>query len=145
MRPLPPVDELELVQAHALVDELVLRDLLVLGEGVVPIRLGEWRNDAEQRLPLGDRQAGIREPSRAADDDHGEHESRHGIEPQPHGTELIFPVWRDHSLPRLLRLWHVSIFPENERMLSVKGAARGGQCAETARRVTWGLGKGTAS
>src|SRR5690606_7899292 len=57
MRPLPPVNRLEAFQAHPLVDELVLRDLTIFLEGHLPVRFGQWRDGAQNGLPLGDRQA----------------------------------------------------------------------------------------
>ena len=82
--PLPPEDALELGERHALVELLVLRDLLVLGEFLLPLRLGERRNDAVDRLPCGDRQAGLGEPCRAAHHHHGhDHQGDHD-QPCPH-------------------------------------------------------------
>ena len=58
MRPFPPEDRLERVNRHALVDLAELRDLLVLQEFFLPIGIVERRDDAMDRLPFRDRQAG---------------------------------------------------------------------------------------
>jgi hypothetical protein len=55
VRPFPPVDHLEFRKAHAAIDDLIFGDLPVFLEGLMPIRLAERRDGAEQRLPLGDR------------------------------------------------------------------------------------------
>src|SRR5690606_25156872 len=46
MRPFPPEDDLELVEVHALVDLLVLRNLAVLVELLEPFRLVHRRDHA---------------------------------------------------------------------------------------------------
>ena len=84
VRPLPPEDRLELGEAHALVELLVFRDLLVFGEFLLPLGVGQRRDDAVDRLPFGDRQAGIGEPRGAADQEQREHDDQHDIEPAAH-------------------------------------------------------------
>ena len=54
----PQKDRLEVGEAHAGVHQLVLRDLPVFLEFGLPGGLGERRQDAGDRLPFGDRQAG---------------------------------------------------------------------------------------
>jgi hypothetical protein len=55
--PFPPIDELEVFQAHALVDELVFRNLPVLLQRFLPVGFVERRNGPQNGLPFGDRQA----------------------------------------------------------------------------------------
>src|SRR5689334_7456866 len=74
MKVLPPEDALELFERHAAVDLLILGRLPVLLEGLMPLRLSERRYGADDRLPLDDRQAGMREARDAADHHHREHE-----------------------------------------------------------------------
>ena len=71
---LPPEDALELGERHALVHLLVLGRQLVLLERLLPLGLGQRRQRADDRLPLDDRQARMREARDAADDDHREHQ-----------------------------------------------------------------------
>ena len=75
MRVFPPEDALELVERHAAID------LPVLGRRAGTSRTSaahcasrQRRQRADDRLPLGDRQARVREPGDAADDDHREHQ-----------------------------------------------------------------------
>ncbi len=81
MAPLPPVDGLEATQSHARVDQLVLRDALVLLEFLGPGLVGQRWNGPGDRLPFGDRQAGIGETRRPPDHHHGEHQRGHGEQP----------------------------------------------------------------
>src|SRR6185503_15958876 len=67
VRPLPPEDGLELAERHAAIEQLVLRDRFVLVELGLPRGLRQRRDRAADRLPLGDRKAGLGEPRRAAD------------------------------------------------------------------------------
>ena len=60
VRPFPPVDKLEVAERHAGVHDAVLGDRLVLLERRLPVGFVERGNGAEQRLPLGDRQARTR-------------------------------------------------------------------------------------
>ena len=77
VRPLPPEDRLELAEAHAGIELPVFRDLLVLRKLLLPVGIGERRDDAVDRLPFGDRQTGIGEPRRAADQEQREHHQQH--------------------------------------------------------------------
>jgi hypothetical protein len=56
----PPEDQLELVEAHALVDELILGCELILLERLLPLRVRHRRQRADDRLPFDDRQARMR-------------------------------------------------------------------------------------
>jgi hypothetical protein len=76
MEILPPEDALELRERHRVIDVAEFGRRLVLGERVVPVGRVERRQRADDRLPLGDRQAGMREPRHAAHDDHREHQQR---------------------------------------------------------------------
>jgi hypothetical protein len=81
MRPFPPVDELEVIERHAAIDEAIFRNLPVFLEGRLPIGRAERRYGAEQGLPFGDRQAGMSEPGCAADDHHYEDQGCNKPEP----------------------------------------------------------------
>jgi hypothetical protein len=52
--PLPPEDGLELLEAHATIDALILRDGLVFIEFRLPIGLRQRRHDPGDRLPFDD-------------------------------------------------------------------------------------------
>ena len=64
--PLPPVNELELGKAHALVLQLVLGRVPVLVELGRPIRRIHRRQRPRHRAPFGNREARIRQPRRPA-------------------------------------------------------------------------------
>ena len=84
--PFPPVDDLELVEGHAPVDELVLRNLAVLVEFGLP-RCGiERRQRTGDRAPFGDREAEIREAGHAANGDHHHDEGEEDREPDRDGA-----------------------------------------------------------
>ena len=83
------IDELELVERHALVEHLVLRDLLVGLELGLPVGVAQRRDDAGDRLPLGDRQAGFGQAREAADHDHRQHHQRDDIEPDADGLQPV--------------------------------------------------------
>src|SRR5665648_624829 len=53
MRPLPPIEGLERLEAHPPIDLSIFRDLLVSLERLLPVGLGQRRNGADDRLPLG--------------------------------------------------------------------------------------------
>ncbi len=55
--PFPPIDEPELVEAHALVDEMVFWNLAVFFECRQPVGFIERRDGPQQWLPFGDGQA----------------------------------------------------------------------------------------
>ena len=99
MRPFPPIDGLELFQAHAALDLGIFRNLLIGLESVRPVGLAERGNGAHDRLPLGDGQARIGEPRRAADQDHGDDESRDRGKPDAQRPKLPRPR-RGALLPR---------------------------------------------
>ena len=109
MRPLPPINRLERVEAHAAVQQIVLRAFLVALELRLPCVGVERRDGAGHEIPLGDREAGLRQPRRAADEHHGEREQDQEQEPAPHADEtfgvrlrdgLIRQRWnRDHAAP----------------------------------------------
>ena len=83
---LPPVDRLEFGEAHAVIEEAVLRDLLILLELRGPGRGRERRQYAGHRLPLGDRQARHGQPRDAADHDHDKDHA--AAQEQPHRDGL---------------------------------------------------------
>ncbi len=76
VRPFPPEDGLELIDRHALVDLLILRNALVETEFLLPFLRGERRYDAVDGFPLGDRQAGFGQSRRPSD----EHQRRQSEE-----------------------------------------------------------------
>jgi hypothetical protein len=92
MAPFPPEDLLELANRHALVDEFVLRDLLVLGEFLLPLDVADRRNDAMDRLPFGDREAGTGQAGGTADDDHRDDHHDHGAKPDADQRAVARPV-----------------------------------------------------
>jgi hypothetical protein len=79
----PPIDRLELDEAHAGVHQAVLRDVLI------PLELGGpgggrlRRQNPGDRLPLGDRQTRQGQPRDAAD--HHHHEDHAAAQEQPRG------------------------------------------------------------
>ena len=103
MRPFPPIDGLELFQAHAALDLGIFRDLLIGLESVRPVGLAERRNRAHDRLPLGDGKARIGEPRGAADQDHGDDESRDRAKPDAQRPKLPRP--RRGLSCRVAALW----------------------------------------
>src|SRR5215813_3019455 len=101
MYPLPPEDGLEGFQAHARVDVMVLGDLPVLGEHIEPIGLRERRHDADDGLPLGDREAGPGQPCHTANADHQEYQSRHHEQPGSQTCALAGSRWGGLECVRL--------------------------------------------
>jgi hypothetical protein len=79
----PPEDALELLQRHAVVDLLEFRCLLIFFKDFQPVRLGQGRQRADQRLPFDDRQAGMRQAGDAADHQRGE--NHRGANKKPDG------------------------------------------------------------
>src|SRR5205085_226473 len=88
VRPLPPVDHLELIEGHAGIALAVLRNSLVFLELDLPSRSRERRHDAGHRLPLHDRKAGFGEPGRSTHDQSHKYQRRNGKQPQPHGAAV---------------------------------------------------------
>jgi hypothetical protein len=86
MRPFPPIDGLEIVEAHSRIMLAVLRDGLVLVEFGLPCGCIERRHYAGDRLPFDDRQARLGEPRRSAHDHGHEHQGRDRQQPQPDGA-----------------------------------------------------------
>ena len=99
MQPFPPEDALKLAQAHAGVDLRILRDLLVLLEGLGPLRVVQRRNRAHDGLPLRDRQARARQPRDAADHHHQEDDGGRGEQPYGDGAVTIWISETVHSTP----------------------------------------------
>ena len=97
VRPFPPVDGLELVEAHAVIELAVLRDRLVFVELGLPGALVERRHDTGDGLPLDDRQPRFREPRGAADQQRHHHEPGNHKQPQPHGMAARGIGGRRHS------------------------------------------------
>ena len=96
--PFPPIDELEFRKAHALVEELILRNLPVFLEFAEPVGVIERRDRACYRTPLGDRQARSGQARGPAHDDHDEdeHDQRH----QPGAHQSPVPVMGDQRCAR---------------------------------------------
>jgi hypothetical protein len=69
---------------------------LKLGAGFVfrelrrPIGLGQGRNGPGDRLPFGNRQAGIRQPRQTADDDHRRDQHKDDRQPDPDPAPRAF-------------------------------------------------------
>ena len=104
VHPLPPIDRLELIEAHAAIELAVLRDGLVFLEFGLPLGLAERRQRAHDRPPFGDREPGFGEPRRAADEHHEEDERSDGIKPQPDRPHVrVVAGAHDRSLVREAR------------------------------------------
>ena len=86
VRPFPPIDRLELVEAHPGMALAVLRDGLVLVELGLPCAGVEWRHDAGHRLPFDDRQARLGEAGCPAHRERHEHQGCHRQQPKPEGA-----------------------------------------------------------
>ena len=85
MAPFPPEDGLEAVERHVRIERGELRDLLIAVELGLPLRAAHRRDHTGDRLPLGDREAGLGEPRRAADQNHEEDETGHRNQPEANG------------------------------------------------------------
>ena len=70
-------------ERHAAVEMPELRNGLVLVELGLPRGLAQRRQGSGHGLPFDDRQAGLGQPRRAADQHHRKDERRHGVKPQP--------------------------------------------------------------
>src|SRR5437016_3852789 len=84
MAPLPPVDGLELIEAHAALAFLEPGNGLVFLELRLPGGDVERRHYAGHRLPLHDRETRLRKPRRTADDER--HDDQRGDRNEP-GTD----------------------------------------------------------
>ena len=84
MRVLPPEDALERVEAHVRVDLPVFGRGAILGENVSPVGIGQRRQRADDRLPFGDRQAGVREARHAPEHDQREQQGTADKKPRCH-------------------------------------------------------------
>ncbi|MPL73780.1 hypothetical protein SDC9_19586 [bioreactor metagenome] len=83
MRPFPPVDRLEPGQIHRRIRQRELRRRLILAELGLPVGVIQRRHDAGDRLPFGDREAGVAEPGRAAKRDHRRDQREKREQPDP--------------------------------------------------------------
>ena len=88
MAPFPPEDRLERSEGHAGVERVILRDGLVGIERLRPLRLGERRQRAGDRLPFDDRKPGLGEPRGAADQHHDRDQERDRKQPPADGAFL---------------------------------------------------------
>src|SRR5204862_6935159 len=93
-------DALERLEGHALIDLAVFGRGPVLGEDLAPLRVGEGREGAEDRLPFGDRQPRVRQARHAADDDHGEHQCATNEEPRRDSARVAILRLRDDARRR---------------------------------------------
>ena len=126
VRPFPPIDRLERVKAHALIERVILRDGLILFERALPLRFAERRQYAHDRLPLGDRQARFRQPRCTANQNHGEHQGGDGIKPQPyHAGMNIARGSRQHDLSFVIAksYWPSRVVSAKSCRLSCLGGA----------------------
>src|SRR5262249_61091610 len=82
VRPLPPVDRLELAERHAAIERTILGNGLVLGELRLPLAVRQRRKDPGDRLPLDYGEAGLGETRRPAEHQCQEHAGRHGQQPR---------------------------------------------------------------
>ncbi len=93
MRPFPVEDRLEPAERHVRVQLAELWNLLVAREFFLPLRLVQRRNDAGDRLPFRDRQAGFGQPRRPADQHHRENERGDGEQqPYPNRARDLAPA-----------------------------------------------------
>ena len=70
MRPLQPEDVLEALNPKTLINQLILRDLLIQRKQPPPLRLRHRRQRARERRPFHDRQPGAGQPRGAPQHDH---------------------------------------------------------------------------
>ena len=111
----PKVYIFELIQCHCEVDDAVFRDLLVFRKLCRPVGGRKRRNDADDRFPFGNREAGESKASNAADH---HHRRNHGTaDEQPHGN------WVE-PLPRFSALG-------NDRTPSCRRGNRHAQSSQT--------------
>src|ERR1019366_3180885 len=107
---LPEEDRLEVAERHALIQQPVLRDALVLRELGGPRRFVERRNDAGHGLPFGDREPALGEARGPAD----QHQQRdhHGPEREP-AADRAGGVVRRHGISpeSMVASLAVSMFP----------------------------------
>ena len=96
MPPLPPINEFELGQAHAEIDQLIFRDLLIFLELGQPISLRERRQRTAYRRPFGNRQAAIGQPREATDQHHQHHKT--GNRKQPQGDLAVSSAGRRYGV-----------------------------------------------
>ena len=74
------------VDPHRVIDQPAFGGLPIPREGLGPLRVRQRRDRTHDRLPLDDREAGVREAGHAAHDDHGEHEGAAAKQPRSHGA-----------------------------------------------------------
>src|SRR5262245_44984601 len=96
MRPFPPADGFELIEAQSRMT-LALRDGLVLLEFRLPGRYIERGNDAGHRLPFDDGETGFGKPRRTAHDHRREDQGRNREQPQPDGAAAGLEGWNQAS------------------------------------------------
>jgi hypothetical protein len=89
MKIFPPEDALELTDCHPAIDLLVFGGLLIAAERVLPLRIVQRRQCADDRLPLGDRQTRMGEPGDAADDDNAEYQCAADEQPRGDSTGRV--------------------------------------------------------
>ena len=87
VRPFPPIDGFEAVEAHAAIYQAVLGNMPVFLECVLPRGFAHWRHGAKDWLPLRDREAGARQAGGPSHDHHGEHKPCNRKKPDAHGSE----------------------------------------------------------
>ena len=101
VRPFPPIDGPEAVEAHAGIYQAVLRNMPVFVECVLPRGFAHRRHNAKDWLPFRDREAGARQAGGPSHDHHGEHEPRYCKKPDAHGLKprvrLLGPARPDPS------------------------------------------------
>ena len=95
--PFPPIDDLELVQRHALVLQLVLGNLAILVEFRLPLLGRHRRQRARHRPPFGDRQPAIGQPGQPAHRNHRHHQRKQHHEPDADRPARALAALIDHT------------------------------------------------
>ena len=103
VRPFPEEDRLEATEVHIGKQRLILRNLLVPVESLLPPVVREGRDHAGQRFPLGDRKPGLGQPRRAADDNHQQHERRDAPKPDRDSPAATADVGNRHFADACVR------------------------------------------
>ena len=81
VRPFPKEDELKRAETHALVDQLIFRNLAIFIKGLLPILICQRRQGPGHGFPFGDGQARFGQAGDATDHHHEEDKTGNRIQP----------------------------------------------------------------